>query len=78
MKKENKKNVCSYCSMPPVKYNCLSCDATGKIEMPENIIWNSDDISDFTIVGSCYIECCECDGNGWILLKKEDVFNENK
>lgn len=59
---------CHYCSTPSVKYKCLLCDCTGKTAIPRDIKWHSDKISDFTIIGTTYIACDQCNGKGWILM----------
>ncbi len=65
----NKKiNCCSYCRVSSVKYKCLLCDCTGKIEIPKNVVWHSDNISDLTIIGTDYVTCDQCKGKGWILM----------
>ena len=64
----NQSKQCHHCSVPSVKYKCLLCDCTGKIEVPKNIIWHSERIDDFTVVGSDYLTCDECKGRGWILV----------
>ncbi|MFC1630202.1 hypothetical protein ACFL06_01545 [Patescibacteria group bacterium] len=63
-----KKKLCSYCSVPSVRYKCLLCDCTGKIEIPRNIKWHSNNISDFTIISTDHITCDTCKGKGWVLM----------
>lgn len=65
----NKKiKCCSYCSVSSVKYKCILCDCTGKIAIPKDVKWNSDNIDDFTVIGTDYITCDQCKGKGWILM----------
>jgi hypothetical protein len=75
----NKSRRCHYCSVPSVKYRCVSCDCTGKIEIPKNIVWHSDRFDDFTIVGTDYLTCDNCKGRGWILVSQSfaDQFPKN-
>lgn len=63
-----KTKQCHNCSVPSVKYKCLLCDCTGKIEVPKDIIWHSDRIDDFTTIGTDYLPCSNCEGKGWIML----------
>jgi hypothetical protein len=70
---------CPHCSVPSVKYKCLLCDCTGEIEILKNIIWHSGRLDDFTMVGTDYLTCDNCEGEGWILVPPiiADQFPEN-
>jgi hypothetical protein len=76
----NKKiNYCSCCRVSLIKYKCLLCNCTGKIEIPKDINWNSDNIADFTMVGTDYMTCDQCRGRGWILIPQNiaDMYPHN-
>ena len=62
------KKICSYCRVSSIKYKCLLCHCTGKIAIPKDVKWNSDNIADFTVIGTDYIPCDQCKGKGWILM----------
>lgn len=65
----NKKiNVCTYCRVSLIKYKCLLCDCTGKIAIPKDVKWNSDNIADLTVIGTRYTTCYQCKGKGWVLM----------
>lgn len=69
--KNNRRKVakpCVHCSVPSVKYKCLLCNCTGKIEIPKAIKWHSEKLNDFTIIGTDFIPCDQCNGRGWILV----------
>ncbi len=68
MKINKNKKYCSYCRVSSVKYKCLLCDCTGKIAIPKDVKWHSDNITDFTVIGTDYVTCEECKGKGWILV----------
>lgn len=67
MNKKNK-NCCPYCCISSVKYKCLLCDCTGKIAVPKDVKWHSDNVMDFTVIGTEYITCGQCYGKGWVLM----------
>ncbi len=68
MNNHKHKKICSYCRVSSIKYKCLLCHCTGKIAIPKDVKWNSDNIADFTVIGTDYIPCDQCKGKGWILM----------
>ncbi len=67
--KKNKK-LCSYCSLPSVKYKCLRCDCTGKIENYGNFKFRFDDEEEnsFSTISITHETCFQCQGKGWVLM----------
>lgn len=75
---KRKKN-CPYCFIPTIRYKCIPCNCTGKIEIPKDIKWHSGKAGDFTVISTDFIICDQCKGKGWILVPPiiADKYPEN-